>query len=40
MQNDITGLVAQLQHIQKKNIDLEEENKTLFSKVLGIIRTL
>ncbi|XP_031112400.1 paramyosin [Ipomoea triloba] len=35
-ENDITGLVAQLQHIQKKNIDLEEENKTLFSKLQAV----
>ncbi|VFQ92761.1 unnamed protein product [Cuscuta campestris] len=35
-ENDIAGLVSQLQQMQKKNADLEEENKTLISKLWTI----
>lgn len=34
MQNDISGLVSQLQDLQKRNAELDEENKKLTSKVL------
>ena len=33
LQNDIGSLVAQLKDLQKKNTDLEEQNKRLNSKV-------
>lgn len=33
MENDVSGLVSQLQDLQKKNVELEEENKTLTSRL-------
>lgn len=34
MQVDISGLVSQLKDLQKKNAELEENNRTLSVKVL------
>ncbi|KAG6629159.1 paramyosin [Carya illinoinensis] len=33
METDVSGLVSQLQDLQKKNVELEEENKTLTSRL-------
>jgi hypothetical protein len=33
LQADVSGLVSQLQDLHKKNVELEEENKTLASRV-------
>ncbi|KAK2993152.1 hypothetical protein RJ640_015339 [Escallonia rubra] len=33
MQNDVSGLVSQLQELHKRNVQLEEENKSLMSKL-------
>ncbi|KAG2670067.1 hypothetical protein I3760_14G066600 [Carya illinoinensis] len=33
METDVSGLVSQLQDLQRKNVELEEENKTLTSRL-------
>lgn len=37
MQSDISGLVSQLQELQKKNLELDEENKKLSSEVYNFL---
>lgn len=37
LQNDVTGLVSQLQDLHRKNTELEEDNAKLISKVCIVV---